>query len=280
MCGCGKCTIVGWRTGDTCQLVRYSEYPKLLIVNREHHSASLFQQSYDKHSTLCKETSIIIEQFQKVVRNIWNQLHEFDSESQKKIIPKIIRLLQNELNIKLPMFLTLDDLQDHFHSLNVSWYNFHAIHLLLKQDVVKQSSNLLADWKGYLTSFKDYCSARNLKDLSNVFFITREQNIFILEVDELYDNFKLSDIDGLRKSLSIALCCSFVCLHLVTVRATSLFIYFHYCYTDYLTVFKSLTAYQLKMISEIGGSAYNLLSMTDAYNQFQYTNIQSFAEVR
>ena len=280
MCGCGKCTIVGWRTGDTCQLVRFSKYPKLLIVNRENPSASLFQQSYDKHSTLCIETSIIIEKFQDVVCDIWNQLLKLDSESQKIIIPEIICMLRNKLNINLPMFSTINDLQGYFHSLNVSWYNFHAIHLLVIQVVAKQSSNLLANWEDYLTNFKDYCSARNLKDLSNVFFITKNQNIFILEVDELYNDFKFSDIDGLRKSLSIALCCPFVSLHLVTVRATSLFIYFHYCYTDYLTVFKSLTAYQLKMISVIGGSAYCILSMTDAYDQFQYTNIQSFAVVR
>ena len=136
---------------------------------------------------------------------------------------------------------------------------------------------MLADWNNYLTSFKDYLSARNLKDYSNIFFRVEERNIFLLEIDECYYNFTLSDIEALCNSLSIALGCPSVHLHLVTVRGGSLIIYLYYSYSDYLTVFQSLTTEQLKMISQI--KAYRILSLTDLHDQFRYDNIQSYAEV-
>ena len=276
MCGCGKCTIIGWRSGDSCQLVRYSKYPKLLVIDHENPSASLFKQSYDKNATLFHETSDIIEQFEEVVGDIWGQLLENVENCQVDIM-KITRLLCIRLGIKVPMSLDLDSLQNLFHSLRVSWYNFRPLHILVTRILASKSPTLLADWNTYLTRFKEYCSARNLKEYSHVFFRVENHNIFLLEVDEHYYNFTLSDIEALCNSLSIALGCPSVCFHLVTVRGGSLIIYLYYSYSDYLTVFQSLTTEQLKMISQI--ETYRILSLADFHNEFRYDNIQSYAEV-
>ena len=276
MCGCGKCTIIGWRTGKACQNFFVSDFPKLLVIGPENPSASLFKQSYDQHATLRQATSCIIEQFEVVVGNIWGQLIE-NVKNHEVDIATITRLLCVWLGIELPTLLDLDNLQKLFHSLRVSWYNFRPLHLLVTRLLASRSPTLLTNWNIYLTGFKEYCSARNLKDYSDIFFRVEDHNIFLLEVDEHYHNFTLSDIEALCNSLSIALGCSSVCLHLVTVRGSSLIIYLHYSYSDYLTVFQYLITEQLMMISQI--KAYRILSLTDLHNQFRYDNIQSFSEV-
>ena len=182
------------------------------------------------------------------------------------------------LKNQLPMISHLHELQSHLHSLRVSWFNFSALFFIVKQFLSTSYPDLLANWNNYLAIFREYCSARNLKGYTSVFFQVEDENVFLLEVDERYYNFTLSDIEGLCTSLSIALNCPFVSLHLVTVRGSSLIIYLYYSYSDYLTVFQSLTTEQLKMISQI--KAYRILSLTDLRNQFRYDNIQSYAEVR
>ena len=148
---------------------------------------------------------------------------------------------------------------------------------IVEQFLSTSYPDLLANWNNYIAIFREYCSARNLKGYTSVFFQVEDENVFLLEVDERYYNFTLSDIEGLCNSLSIALGCPFVCLHLVTVRGGSLIIYLYYSYSDYLTVFQSLTTEQLKMISQI--KSYRILSLTDLHYQFRYGNIQSYAEV-
>ena len=276
MCGCGKCTIIGWRTGRVCQNICVSEYPKLLIINPKHSSALSLKQTYDHHAMLCTATSSIIKHFQLLASEIWDLL--YDSVDNKKVeVSKITRVLRTGLGMQLPMFNDLDDVQNLFHSLCVSWYNFNALQLLMERVVAKLSPVLLTDWNGYLERFKEYCLSRSLKNFNNVFFRVEEHSIFLLEVDDHYNEFTLLDIENLSQSLSIALGCSSVCLHLITVKIGSLLIYFHYCYNDYLTVFQSLTIKQLKMISQI--EDFWILSLTDLHNQFRYDNIQSYAEV-
>ena len=276
MCGCGKCTIIGWRTGNVCQNTCSSKFPKLLVVDPRHSLASCCEKNFQKHVTLCKATRSIIGQFQLVVSSIWEQLYDC-VDAHELNISKITRTLRSGLGIQLPMFPDLDSLQNHLHSLRVSWYNFCPLHLLVTQVLAKLSPTLLADWNSYLTMFKEYCSARNLKEFKNVFFRVEEENIFLLEVDDYFDEFTLSDIEALCNSLSIALNTFSVHLHLVTVRGGSLIIYLYYSYSDYLSVFQSLTTEQLKMISQI--KAYRILSLTDLHNQFKYDNIQSYTEV-
>ena len=278
-----KCVVVGsvqLLDGElviNARILSFLTSQNCYLLTPKHSSASLFKQSYDRHASLCQATSSIIELFEKVVNEIWDQLFEC-VENHKLDLAKIVCTVRSGFGIQLPMFPDLDSLQNHCHSLHVSWYNFRPLHLLVTRVLANLSPTLLADWNNYLTSFKEYCSARNLKDYSNIFFRVEEHNIFLLEIDECYYNFTLSDIEGLCNSLSIALGCPSVCLHLVTVRGGSLIIYLYYSYSDYLTVFQSLTTEQLKMISQI--KAYRILSLTDLHNQFRYDNIQSYAEVR
>ena len=278
MCGCGKCTVIGWRTGRLCQNYHLSKFPKLLVVDPRHSLALHFcEQNFARHATLCKATRSIISQFQQVVTSIWEQLYDC-VEAHELNISKITRTLRSGLGIQLPMFPDLDSLQNHCHSLHVSWYNFRPLHLLVTRVLTNLSLTLLADWNSYLARFKEYCSARNLKDFKDVYFRVEEENIFLLEVDDFYDQFTLSDIEELCTSLGIALGCPSVHLHLVTVRGGSLIIYLYYSYSDYLTVFQSLTTDQLKMISQI--KAYRILSLTDLHDQFKYDNFQRYTEVR
>ena len=280
MCGCGKCTIIEWRTGKICQNSHKTNFPKLLIIDSKHPKAKIFEQNYDKHATLCEATKCIINQFQQLVKDIWELLFKCAKKKQVDIV-NITRMLRNELKTQLPMFSDLDSLQNYFHSLRVSWYNFRALNLLVKQVVVKLSPKLsrilLANWNNYLTSFEQYCSTRNLKEYSDVFFRVEEHNIFLLEVDNEFQNFTLSDIECLSDSLSIALKCPAVCLHLVTVREGCLIIYLYYSYSDYLSVFESLKEEQLTIISQI--KSYRILSLTDLHGQFKYKSIQSYSKV-
>ena len=177
----------------------------------------------------------------------------------------------------LPMITCIQQLQSHFHMLNISWFNFSPL-LFLVEQFLSSYPDMSAMWNNYLAIFREYCSSRNLKDYTSIFFEVKEHNIFLLEIDECYENFTLSDIRALRDSLSIALNCSSVCLHLVTVRPGSLVVYFHYCYTDYLLVFQSLGTEQLQMIAEI--KLCRILSLVDLHDQFRYDKIQSLAEVR
>ena len=275
MCGCGKCTVIGWRTGDSCEKPRFSKFPKLLVVDPKYLS---LKQDFARHASLCKATRGLIDQFNLIVNEIWDQLyHSF--ETQQVSLSKIIRTLRSGLGVQVPMFSDLDSLQNHCHSLRISWYNFKPLDLWVTRVLANLSPTLLADWNSYLAEFREYCSARNLKDLKDVHFRVEEENIFLLEVDDCYDEFTLSDIDQLCSSLGIALNCPSVYLSLVTVGKGSLIIYLYYSYSDYLSVFQSLTTDQLSMISQIKIKKCRILSLNDLRSQFRYNIIQSYFEV-
>ena len=216
MCGCGKCTVIGWRTGRICQSVCFSEFPKLLVVDPKYSLGLSFKRDFARHASLCKATSGLIGQFNLIVSEIWDQLYD-SIETHQVSLSKIICTLRSGLGVQLPMFSDLDSLQNHCHSLRISWYNFKPLHLLVTRVLANLYPTLLADWNSYLAEFRKYCSARNLKDLKDVYFRVEEENIFLLEVDDFYDEFTLSDIDQLCTSLGIALSCPSVYLNLVTV---------------------------------------------------------------
>ena len=231
-----------------------------------------FADDNDRHNSLCIVTSDLIHQFQLVVSNIWNHLGTSIQENDLDIF-SIADALSNEFDIQLPMFPDLDSIQNYFHLLRVSWYNFRLLHLLVSQVMTKSNTNLLADWNSYLARFEQYSSIYTLDHFSSVFFRLEEQNILILEVDELTSKYKLLDIDRIRNSLSTVIGCSSLCLNLLAVRAEMLLVYIHYCYSDYLTIFKSITPEQLKKISQ--NKEYRILSITDLHSQFKYENIQT-----
>ena len=279
-CGCGKCTVKEWMSGRECQNLMIDNRPKLLIINPDHPVASdfdKFEKNYARQKRLCSETSYLMSLFTKLSLETWRHL-KFVVDSETCKVSDIAFYLSAWLKNQLPMMSYLHELQSYLHSLRVSWFNFGALFFLVEQFLSTLYPDLVAKWNNYLAIFKEYCSVRNLKGYTSVFFQVEDENVFLLEVDERYYNFTLSDIEGLCNSLSIALGCPSVCLHLVTVRGGSLIIYLYYSYSDYLTVFKTLTKEQLKMISQI--KAYRILSLTDLHNQFRYDDLQSYAEVR
>ena len=235
-------------------------------------TTSFFKDEYDRHTSICIATSGLINQFQLVVGDIWNHLGTSVQEN-SLVIFSIANALSNEFEIQLPIFPDLDSIQNYFHLLRVSWYNFRFLHLLVSQVMPKSNQNLLADWKSYLAGFEQYCSIHTLHDFSSVFFRVEEQNIFILEVDVFTSKYKLPDIYRIFNSLSKVLGFSSVYLNLLAVRAEMLLAYIHYCYSDYLTVFKSITPEQLRKISQI--KDYRILSIADLHCRFRYENIQN-----
>ena len=207
-----------------------------------------------------------------VVSDIWNHLGTSIQENDLDIF-SIADALSNVFDIQLPIFPDLDSIQNYFHSLRVSWYNFRTLRLLVSHVMTKSNQNLLADWDSYLAQFEQFSSIHTLDNFSSVSFRVEEQNIFILEVNEFTSKYKLLDIDRICNSLSTILGFSPVYLNLLAVRAEMLLAYIHYCYSDYLTVFKSITPEQLKKISR--NMEYRILSITDLHSQFRYENIQN-----
>lgn len=248
--------------------------PKLLIINKKHpvaHDFFQFEADNRRKADLCTQTNKITEHFRIVHLKTWRKLREI-VESKQTTVCNIVDELGIWMDMPLSIPSDISELRKQLcHDLHVSWFNFSALKFL-SNEFLSECSDLSQEWKEYCNSFVEYCSARHLKDYVNVFFQVEEQNIFLLEVDECFDSFTLMDIISLRKSLSIALDIPSVSLHLVTVTAGSVVIYFYYCFSNYLSVFESLTPSQLKEISEIRPC--KIMSLSDFKHQFQYENIQ------
>ena len=271
-CGCGKCKIIDWETSMTpCKYNRYDKFPKLLVVDPKHPEADKFKQDFDKHASLHAESTKLTDKFQSLVKKTWEHMYK-KIDSKEIDVTKVIRAARSNLAISLPQFNQLEELQNHFHELRVSWYSFHPLYSLVEEFLPEIGE----DWETYLAAFHEYCNSRSLKDCVNVFFDVKEQQVFLLEIDNSFRQFTFADIEAMKKSLSLAIGIPSVCLHLVTVRAGSLIIYFHYCYSNYLMIFKSLTTHQLKKIYDI--KAYRILSLVDLHKQFRYDNIQCYSD--
>ena len=278
-CGCGQCTIRGWMTGKACQNLEYDWRPKLLVVDSSSFNPSVkgiveFGNNYHRQAKLCTDSYRIVKHFATVSITTWLHLTKVVRQTD---ISDIVVVLGAWLQRPLPMVSNIHELQNLLHSLRVLWFSFGALHFLAEQFLFPLYPEVMTKWNNYCTDFKEYCSNRNLKDYTNVFFQVEDQNIFLIEVDECHYSFTLTDVENFRESLSIALGVPAVSLHLVTVRQKCLIIYLYYCFSDYLTRFKSLSSQQLNMIAVI--KPHKILSLTDLYNRFKYDNIQSYYEV-
>ena len=273
-CGCGRCKVQGWATEKHCERANHDDIPLLLVVdsrNPQPQVAELvrFEKRYDRQVELCAATSEIIYRFRSICLITWEHFERFESKG----VVAMGSNLSTWLERPLPCVSNIHELKDLMHLLKVSWFNFEPLHFLAFR-YLSSHSIVMDKWDNYKDRLIYYCQGRNLKRYANVFFEMGHCNVFLLEVDEYYNDFTLSDIRDLRKSLSTALDISFACLHLVTVKTGSLFIYFHYGYTDYLIVFQSLSAQQLREIASI--KCYKILSLVDFYDQFKYKNIQEY----
>ena len=232
-----------------------------------------FEDSYDRQAKLCVETNEIVRLFVSVSHITWKKLASLNYES----VVEMALSLSNEFGISFPIISDINGLHYLVHSLKVSWFNFEPLRFLAFRFLLSYSI-VLDNWENYTDRFIYYCQGRNLKRYTNIFFQMEQCNVFLLEVDECYNDFTLSDIKDLRKSLSTALDIHFVSLHLVTVRTGSLFIYFHYGYSDYLMMFQSLSAQKLREIASI--KCYRILTLVDFYGQFKYENIQEYYHLK
>ena len=265
-------------TGRLCENVFFDRRPKLLLIDPGHPSVAelaRLEDNYDRQARLCSETKYLANLFASVSLETWRQL-KLDVDRGKIIVSEIAFELSVWLNRPLPSVSSLHELQSQFHLLKVCWFSFKPL-IFLAEQYLSGYSDLMAGWSNYRAIFYEYCSCRSLKQFVSVFFQVEEQNVFLLEVDEHYNNFTLSDIEAIRDSLSIAIGIPSVCLHLVTVRPGSIIIYFYYSYADYLSVFSSLTIDQLQAISEI--KDFKVLSITDLHRKFSHANIQNHATV-
>ena len=243
-----------------------------MVDPRNQHVADLvrFQSSYDRQMALCTETNQIIALYQIVYSITWEYFENFDGKKVEKIASKLSKWLTRPFSMESN---TPQELQKFMHSLNLSWFNFESLEFLARKFLCSHSA-VMDSWDMYIKRFSKYCEQRSLKEYKNVFFKTKDQRVFLLEVDDCYSKFTLSDIRDLRKTLSTVLKIPSVGLHLVTVKTGSLFIYFHYSYSDYLMVFKSLSDQQLREIASI--KCYRILSLVDFYDQFKHKNIQEY----
>ena len=260
----------------TCQSssLRPVTQPKLWIVEPAQFMQFVqFENHHTRQLRLCCETKYLIYLFNLLSSNTWNRFNHLLGSGVIQA-SNVARELGSKLRVNLPDLSDFEKIQNFTHLHNVNWFSFDLLYFMHNTFLREHCPEVTAEWDTYLALFREYCSARSLKDFVGVFFQVEDQNIFLVEIDEWYYNFTLADVDSFRESLSIALDVPAVSLHLVTVRQKCLIIYFYYCYSDYLTRFKSLSSQQLNMIAVI--KPHKILSLTDLYNQFKHDNIQSY----
>ena len=184
--------------------------PKLLIVNPDHPVASdfdKFEKNYARQKRLCSETSYLMSLFTELSLMTWTHL-DITVNTEPSSISKMAFKLGVWLKKPFPMishiFMNCSLLSIHF----VSPGSILGLFFFLVEQFLSTSyPDLVMKWNNYLAIFREYCSVRNLKGYTSVFFQVEDENVFLLEVDEHYYNFTLSDIEGLCNSLSIALDC-------------------------------------------------------------------------
>ena len=270
-CGCGRCAVRGWMTCQSSCL-RPVTQPKLWIIEPQFAQFSSIKNHHTRQLRLCHETNSLANRFRLLSSNTWNLFSRLLGNDIKHA--DVALALGSELRIVIPDFSDILKIQNFVHSHNVvNWFSFGLLYFLYVTFLREHCPDITAEWDTYLSLFKDYCSARSIKDFIGIFFEVEDNNIFLIEIDERYYNFTLADVDSLRESLSIALDVPAVSLHLVTVKTGSVIIYFYYCYSDYLTRFQ-LSSQQLIVIAQI--RPHKILSLTDLYNQFKYDDIQSY----
>lgn len=277
-CGCGQCTIRGWMTGHSCrQNIVYTDsaHPKLVQIFEKDNPLFYELQSSCYRATLANETRYLTDCFRDIRIETWRGLEQLVEEGKYSVADFVFKLNAWLDGKPFPMATNLIELQHHLHSICVTWFNYGPLEYLAKTFLSKNPT-LMTNWNEYYRTLQDYCSIRDLRSrFVSVFFNlpVEGQNVFSLEVDEFLYDFTLADVKYLSNSLSRALGIPSVCLHLVTIGTGSLLIYFYYCYSDYLVMFKALTTQQLQIISQI--KTYRILSLTDLHNRFTYDNIQN-----
>ena len=277
MCGCGKCTIDDWMQGRPCLQRRKEYYPNFILLRESSELSTLFKPNLDTNTTLLAETKDIIEAFYSCYSVTIEKLYAEVKKTRLRRIPlsvdEIVRLLRNQLGLPVPQGIaSIEQLNNYFMSIRVSWFNFKPIALISKVFLNVIYPELQKKWIKYFHLFHEYCYQRNVKECAGILFNSENDNTFILRVDEAYYDMMLTDISSLRDSLCYVLGCNKLSVHLVAVAPGSLLLAFCYCFEDYLTRFQ-LTNEQLTCLADL--RICRALELKDIRDRFVYPNIQN-----
>ena len=285
MCGCKKCTLEDLKQGRICEKPNIEEYPKFVLLNPNHEIAAQFQHTYGEQKNLFLMTEEIYKKFRSCSFQTWFYLNcEIDGRSQRmrRGAKQDIRDIVMELCMKFA-FHTLLSLHIEsipqlsellFTTMRVSWFNFEPIRFIATHRLSNLYPDVLKQWDDYAEQFKKYCSERNLRDYAGILFNEDSDNVFIIEIDEQYNEMTLSDISLLRDTLCNVLGCGAVSVHLITVRKGSLLLSFCYCLDDYISKFENLTPRQLRSLAEV--KLCQITRLKDKNDKFDYKEIQSY----
>ena len=248
--------------------------PFILLQRNSPRLSTLLKPNFDVDITLLAQTEEVIEVFTTcyllTMENLYREINGYWHDRQRRIpivIDDVIRLLQNQLGLPVPQDITgVDNLNHYFQSICVSWFSFETIALVSRIFLNPFYPELRKKWIEYYHLFHEYCYQRNLKDCKN-------DNIFILRIDEAYCDITLSDISGLRDSLCYVLGCNKLSVHPLSILPGSLLLVFCYCADDYHSRFQQLTKEQLTCLADL--KICRVLSLRDIENRFVYSNIQN-----
>lgn len=269
-CGCGQCTMKHWMTSHYSQPMLEPNMNQLIV------DSQIFSKFPASEASHCFDIQKIVENFHIVAMETWTYLEEL-MDCGNFLFSDIVSELQSLLNHPLPLLTSVHELQSHFHAIHVSWFNYQPLQFLCQKFLSPSNPDLAYCWSNYCRIINEYCSSRSLKQFVDFFFKIEEENMLIIEIDDRSYDFTLADVDDLTNSLSNILNIPPRSLHLVTVRGGFLNIYFYYCFSDYLTIFKLLKSKELKKLANIN-DGYKILSFNDLHNHFQYNNIQKYKD--
>ena len=270
MCSCKKCTVEDWKQGKRCENPMTEEYPKFVLLSPNHRIAAQLQHGLVEENELYAMTEEIDKEFRSCSYQTWCSLkYEVEARDQRKqVISDIIMKLWA---LPIPDVTNIRELNNLFSKLHVSWFNFEPIRLIASH-MLRSYPEVIQQWEDYVKHFEKYCSDRNVREYASILFNEESGNIFTIEIDEQYNEMKLSDIALLRESLSTVLGFHALSVHLVTVKGC-LLLSFCYCFDDYINKF-NLTPRQLQSLAN--SELCKITSLKDKHNVFDYNDIQNY----
>ena len=262
--------------GDKCTKPKRHKSPGLLLLNRKHNVSSQLDRSSSNASEARSATTTLENTFLACHSLTIQELDNLIMRNHHVTYKTVFKRLRCEFPVKNPTCdysLWLDDfgsLQAYLEiELKISWFNFLPLQKIAEWFLNRQQK-LKRQWKQYIKLFKDYCTNRNLKDVCKTLFNSESDNVFVIHVDDVYDNMKVCEIPYFREILAYVFDISVCSLHLVAVEGGSVCIFFSY-HHEHVNKFQNLSLRQLSMLSRC-----NVLTLKDTQNRFAYENIQNY----
>ena len=264
VCGCSDCTVKDWIQGKPCSSPIWDCYPDFILLDllkQTQHPRSLQERNLFRG-----ETKKLFEQFKDCSKLTWLCLNEEIKGvglRENLDVDDVTTALFAEFNLSPSKASTVADLRDILKQSRMSWYNFTPIFSIAKKRFTEKYPKVIESWEYYCSTFKDYCKNQRISNCADMpFGEEADDNVFILTVDDMYNDIRLSDIPDLY-----VLDVPSASVHLVAVRVKSVHFHFVYCLDDYITRF-ILTAHQKQQLAEL--IPYEIISLNDKKNRFRY----------